>query len=62
MKENYSFKIVCLDENNPIRYSILDEIILGSIDEVCTYFKDNYDKFDLEVCKWVVIPIYKPIN
>lgn len=56
---NYAFKIVCLDENNPIEYSILDEVNVGDIGEVCKYLKENYNKFNLSVCKWTIIPIYK---
>lgn len=58
-KTNYAFKIVCLDENNPIEYSVLDEVNVGNIDEVCEYLKENYDNFNLDICKWTIIPINK---
>ncbi len=59
MDNNYAFKIVCLDENNPIEYSILDEKNVGDMNEVCKYISRNYKKFNLDVCKCIIIPIHK---
>ena len=55
----YAFKIVCLDENNPIDYSILDYVNKSDINEVCNYLQENYKKFDMDNCKWIILPISK---
>ena len=55
----YAFKIVCLDENNPFGYKILDEVNKDNITEVCQYLKARYADFDMDVCKWVILPIRK---
>ncbi len=59
MNNNYAFKIVCLDENNPLAYSILDEANVGDMKEVCEYISKNYKRFNLDVCKCIIIPIAK---
>lgn len=56
---SYAFKIVCVDEFNPIRYHVLDDINKDNITEVCQYLKSNYYNFDLSKCKWIIIPIPK---
>lgn len=56
---DYAFKIVCLDENNPFGYIILDEVNKEDITEVCKYLKENYSKFDMDVCKWIILPMKK---
>lgn len=57
--DNFAFKIVCVDENNPIEYKILDDVNKDSITEVCQYLKSHYGDFGLEDCKWMIIPIPK---
>lgn len=56
---NYAFKIVCVDENNPVAYTILDEVNKGNMLETCKYLQDNYSDYDLNKCKWIIIPIPK---
>lgn len=58
-ESKFAFKVVCIDENNPIEYTVLDEINMDNIDEVCRYLKTNYANFDMDICKWVIIPIKK---
>lgn len=63
MNNNYAFKVVCLDENNPIEYLVLDEVNKGTMEEVCAYLKENYNRFNMDNCKWIIIPISKqPYN
>ncbi len=59
MNNNYAFKIVCLDENNPIEYSILDDVNVDDMNKVCEHIRKNYKKFNLDVCKCIIIPIPK---
>lgn len=59
MYNDYAFKIVCLDENNPLEYSVLDEVNVSDIKEVCEYISKNYKRFNLDVCKCIIIPIAK---
>lgn len=57
---NHAFKIVCVDENNPIEYAILDEINKDNMKEVCKYLLETYQKYnDINNCKWLIIPIPK---
>lgn len=58
-KSNFAFKIVCVDDNNPIEYQVLDDENKDNITEVCQYLKSNYANFDLKNCKWIIIPIAK---
>ena len=57
--QNFAFKLVCIDENNPIRYQVLDEVNKGNMQEIGDYLKDNYQKYDMNNCKWMIIPISK---
>ena len=43
---NHAFKIVCVDENNPIEYAILDEINKDNMKEVCKYLLETYQKYN----------------
>lgn len=61
-KVNFAFKIVCVDENNPVVYKVLDDVNKDNITEVCQYLKSNYNNFDLINCKWIIIPISKTKN
>lgn len=56
---DYAFKVVCIDENNPIKYGVLDDVNISNILEVGKYLKENYLKYDLNNCKWIIIPIPK---
>ena len=58
-KSEYAFKVVCVDENNPIEYTILDEVNKDNMFEVCKYLQENYQNFDISNCKWIIIPITK---
>lgn len=55
----YAFKVVCLDENNPIEYSILDDVNKSDMNEVCKYLQESYKYFDMNNCKWIILPISK---
>lgn len=58
-KEQFAFKIVCVDENDPIEYKILDDINKDNITEVCQYLKSHYTDYDMNNCKWIILPICK---
>ena len=61
-RKKFAFKIVFIDENDPIEYKILDEVNKDNITEVCQYLKQRYNDFDLESCKWMIIPIPKVVK
>ncbi len=59
MDKNYAFKIVCVDENNPIEYRVLDDINVRDMNTVCEHISKNYKRFNLDACKCIIIPIPK---
>lgn len=58
-ENEYAFKVVCLDENNPIGYTVLDEVNKRDMNEVCKYLQENYKNFDMDNCKWIILPMSK---
>lgn len=60
--KEYAFKVVCLDENNPVEYTILDEVNIKDMEEVCKYLQENYLKFNMDNCKWIILPMSKQSN
>lgn len=59
MNENtYFFKLVCVNENNPIEYEILEDVNLGNLDDVHSYMKTHFGNYKNPECtKWMLLPM-----
>lgn len=52
--EKQFFKLVCVDENNPFEYEVLEDVNKGTLEEVHSYVKQNIHKH--KSAKWTLIP------
>ena len=52
--EKQFFKLVCLNEDNPFEYEVLEDVNRGTLDEVHDFVKENIHKYDS--AKWILIP------
>lgn len=58
--EKYYFKLVCVNENNPLEYEVLEDVNLSTIDEVHKYVIEHFNKRTLpEMTKWILLPMKK---
>lgn len=55
----YYFKLVCVDDNNPIEYCVLEDVNIENLEEVHKYVIDHIKKHTPEHSKWMLIPIKK---
>lgn len=60
--ESTAFKLVCIDDSNPFEFAVLDDTNKENLDEVHNYLKKNIGKYNLQTCKWLLLPIYKQKN
>lgn len=56
---NYYFRLVCVDEQNPIQYSVLEDESIDNLDAVHDYVKKHFASHIPELTKWILIPIVK---
>lgn len=54
MKEGNFFKVVCIDEDDPFEYKVLEDVNRGTIDEIHKFMKE---KIPLHPhAKWILLP------
>lgn len=58
--DNYYFKLVCVDEQNPIGYQVLEDVNLNNLKDVHRYVKKHINRHPLGAIKWMLIPMIKP--
>ena len=54
MEGRMFYKLVCIDESNPLEYRVLDDINRGNLEEIHEYVKKNIDKY--KNAKWMLLP------
>lgn len=59
--DGYYFKLVCVDEQNPMEYCVLVDKIIGNLDEVHQYVKEHIKRYTPEITKWMLIPMRKDL-
>lgn len=59
--DNYYFKLVCVDEQNPLEYKVLEDVNLDNLEDVHKYVKEHFDIHSSEQIKWMLIPMRKII-
>lgn len=57
--KNYYFKLVCIDDQDPLEYNVLFDINLGNLDDVHTFVVRNINKNMGKRPKWILIPLLK---
>lgn len=54
MKEVNFIKVVCVDEDDPFEYKVLEDANRGTIEEVCAFIKEKMDLYPN--AKWMLLP------
>lgn len=57
--DKYYFKLVCVDEQNPFGYCVLEDVNLSDLNEVHSYVEKHINNHPLEAIKWMLIPMTK---
>lgn len=58
--EKYYFKLVCVNENNPLEYEVLEDVNVATLNEVHAYVVNCIHKHKHpELTKWMLLPIKK---
>lgn len=57
--DEYCFKLVCVDEQNPFEYSVLEDVNLEKLEDVHEYVKEHFEAHSPERIKWMLIPMKK---
>lgn len=52
--ENLFFKVVCVNDSNPMEYQVLEDVNRGNLDEVHEFVTQMYEKHIGS--KWMLIP------
>lgn len=55
----YYFKLVCIDEQNPLEYCVLEDVNLNNLEDVHKYVESHIDSYSPECIKWMLIPMKK---
>lgn len=56
---SYYFKLVCVDEQNPLEYEILEDVNLDNLDAVHKYVEEHIASHSPETNKWMLLPMKK---
>lgn len=59
--EDYAFKLVCIDDSSPLEFVVLDDVNRSTLTEIHEYMMANAGKYDLNSCKWLLLPIHKTV-
>ena len=60
--DKYYFKLVCVNENNPFEYEVLEDANLSTLDDVYKYVSSHINGHgNPELTKWMLLPM-KRIN
>lgn len=57
--DKYYFKLVCVDEQNPLGYLVLEDVNLNDLSEVHDYVEKHISNHSLDTIKWMLIPMIK---
>lgn len=57
--DNYYFKLACVDERNPLKYDVLEDVNLGTLEDVLKYVKEHFGNRPPENTKWIILPMKK---
>ena len=57
--EDFAFKLVCVDETNPLEYEVLEDVNAKDLDEVHKQISEKICKHNIATTKWMLLPIKK---
>lgn len=57
--DRYYFKLVCVDEQNPLEYGVLEDVNIDNLEDVHKYVVEHIDNHSPENVKWMLIPMLK---
>lgn len=57
----YYFKLVCVCEQDPLEYAVLEDVNLDNLDDVHKYVENHIKDHSPEGIKWMLIPMKKNI-
>lgn len=59
---SYFFKLVCVNENNPLEYEVLEDVNLSNLENVHSFVKKYFEIHNMpEMTKWLLLPMKKMI-
>lgn len=56
---HYAFKLVCVDESNPLEYEVLEDLNAQDLKEVHNLLESKIVKYNINNTKWMLFPIPK---
>lgn len=59
--DNIFFKLVCVCEQDPLEYTVLEDVNLPNLDDVHTYVVDHIGEYNPDKIKWILLPMKKNI-
>ncbi len=57
--DNCYFKLVCVDEQDPLGYNVLEDVNLSDLEEVHQYVEMHINDHSPNTVKWMLIPMQK---
>lgn len=50
------FRVICIDESDPLEYKIVEDVNKGSLDDVHKFLDENYEKHHGNGIRWLLLP------
>lgn len=57
--DGYYFKLVCVNEQDPFEYGVLEDVNLDDLEDVHKYVMEHISIHTPERIKWMLIPMRK---
>lgn len=57
--DDYYFKLVCVNEQDPFEYGVLEDVNLDDLEDVHKYVMEHISIYTPERIKWMLIPMRK---
>lgn len=58
---HYAYKIVCVDETNPLEYEVLEDVNVSNLEEAHKQVVDRISRHNIINTKWILLPIPKRV-
>lgn len=57
----FFFKLVCVDETNPLEYEVLEDVNVGCLDDVHKFVTEHIGNYQPDKTKWMLLPMKKQL-
>lgn len=57
----YYYKIVCVDETNPLEYEVLEDVNVGCLEDVHKFVTEHIGNYQPDKTKWMLLPMKKQL-